>query len=762
VTTVAHSFLAAADLAVDSGSVWVDLKDVLELPSTPLNDVPRRLTEVELPSESEDGRPTSKTDVSKEKRRSEHQTVLPEFKIAASRVEKIPQVVAVPSDDVTVQLRTSDYWEDTATGKTRIRFPADVPQSEIVRVGRTFNGMVQESLREADGLFARRYVGTLAQSEGAIGEKLADLETTLIDEISDIEDSYALSPEVENEIETNGLDPFKTYTVVGGQIRAIVPKKVQRDAGEDSPAVQPSVRITQPENRPAQFVVARSGAAPKVFSEQNLPETLRSSAIENKVFQLSKEEVSQQLSQISPPAQVASVDSNPSQSSRVTVRGRVTLPEGFSADRTVLRMAGTSFQVQTDASGVFELRDVPRDTRFEMLVWHLDGSLTRRLVPVVASERERNVEIALVKTSDVDSLATAFGLVQQMNRGGFCARVENGNVDSLNGGQISVTSGRTNLQAHFFSSNGLPMPSQLELSADGRFCVFNTEDAIVDVKVKLLNGVRRSFVVHVEPSTFEHDLVFDTSESMYRKASVLELLDSQKVIESSAQNVQPEFGDKRMRDWIFGNDVPVWTAVTRFLMQTDSSYATIRPALDDVQYFPGGQELIEVRFSADQDGAPWSRVLMSRDQLMTNSMLKNVEGVAGKVYQDRNQPLSIPVLDSDAWNDIVAEYDNVEHLTADSVGGVYISVDTFFLRQSAENIVISVRDTWYGKDVCKVVPLKNPKTFKKGRYLRAVCSAPAGQYALIVEGTDGELLWSDVARVRQGDVQTLTVQDQNF
>lgn len=755
VSAVAHSFLAAADLAADTASVWVDLKDSFVLPDTSLNDVTRRLTEVELNPDHELIAAKS-VSVQEKKVLSEDFRVLKEFKIESA-----------PADDAAgaeQKLQTADW---SAPAGVSIRFPSDVPRSEIIRVGKTFNGMVQQTLRETEGVFSRRYVGTLAQAEGINGEQLADLETTLIDEISDIEDSYTLAAEVDQDADTAGLDPFKTYTVVAGQIRAVVPKKVPRDSGEvpegtQSPAVAQQSSFGSEQKRGAKYVVVESGSAPKVFSEQSLPESFRFSGNERAEFRMSKEEVSQNLSALTPSAPVASVDSNSSGANRVTVRGHVTLPAGFAADRTVLRMAGTAFQVQTDTTGNFELRDVPQDTRFELLVWHLDGSLTRRLIPVVASGREKNIEVSLVKTGEVDGLATAFGLVQQMNNGGFCARVESGSVDALNGGDVFVTAGRSNLQAHYFSSNGLPSQTQTELSTDGRFCVFNTESSVIDVKVKLLNGARRSFVVHVEPSTFEHDLVFDVSESIYRKASLLEPVDTKRVFELAGQNVQLEFGDKNSRDWILGNGTPVWTEVTRFLMQTDSSYSTVRPASDEVQYFPGGQELVELRFSPDHEGAPWSRILIARDQLMTESVLKQMENTAGKVYQDRNKVLSIQVFDSDAWDEVSGEYDNVDPIAPDGLGGLYVSVDSFFLKQTAETLTVSVRDTWHGKDVCKVVPLRKPKEFKNSRYLRGVCSAPAGQYAVVVESPDGELLWSDIARIRAGDVQTVTVQDQKF
>ena len=425
-------------------------------------------------------------------------------------------------------------------------------------------------------------------------------------------------------------------------------------------------------------------------------------------------------------------------------------------------MAGTSFQVQTDASGAFELRDVPRGTRFELLVWHIDGSLTRRLIPVTASGREKSIEIALQKTSDVDALATSFGLVQQMNQGGFCARVESESTASLTGGQVTVTAGRKNHQAHFFSESGLPVSSLSELTSDGRFCVFNVDDSLADVRVTLMNGSRRQFVVHVEPSTFEHDLIFDVAESIYRRVTLMEPLDTQQVLELSAQGVQPDFGDRRLRDWLQGDDVPVWTRVARYVLQSDPSYAGIRPNFEDVQFFPGGQEFVELRMAPDLPGAPWSRVMLSRDKLMTKSMLKQIESLKSRIFQDRNELMSVAALDADAWDDLAAHYVEIPRLQGQTIGGLYVSVDPFGLGAKAEDLVVSVRDTWTGKDVCPVLPLTGSKEIRSARYLRAVCGASPGQYALIIESKAGALIWSDVVRIRPGDVQTVTVHDPKF
>lgn len=741
VSAVTHSLLAAADFSVVTDSVWSEVGEAIDLHSAPTDDTGRKIAEFDL-----------RGDISTSAEVSQKGVVIQAGEIVEGL--RFPARAAfVEASFLSASLEVKHPEQESivlfkSNSSSAVQFPVDVPVSEVVRVSRTFNGMVQESMRQTPGQLSRQFLGSLSNSAPMTDEKLAELETTLIDE-SVSEDGYALGQEVDSQSELGGLDPFKTYTVVNGRIHSVTPTQIVRQSAAPS-----SVASNQVESSPVQ---SASGA--NVLATKQSAASLQSSTSE---LSLSEEEVSKGMSDILSSSRSAALDSASVDADRVTIQGRVSVPAGFAPDKVVLRMAGTSFQVQADASGAFELRDVPRGTRFELLVWHIDGSLTRRLIPVTASGREKSVEIALQKTSDVDTLATSFGLLQKMNQGGFCARVESESKASLTGAQVTVTTGRKNHQAHFFSESGLPVSSLSELTSDGRFCVFNVDDSLVDVRVILMNGSRRQFVVHVEPSTFEHDLIFDVAESIYRRVTLMEPLDTQQVLELSAEGVQPDFGDRRLRDWLQGDDVPVWTRVAKYVLQSDPSYAGIRPNLEDVQFFPGGQEFVELRMAPDLPGAPWSRVILSRDELMTKSLLKQTENLKSRIFQDSRELMSVAALDADAWDDLAAHHVEIPRLQGQTIGGLYVSVDPFGLGAKAEDLVVSVRDTWTGKDVCPVVLLLGSKEIRSARYLRAVCGASPGQYALIIETKAGALLWSDVVRIRPGGVQTVTVHDPKF
>ncbi|NBW81653.1 hypothetical protein EBR21_07850, partial [bacterium] len=718
VSTVANSLLAAADFSFEDRSVWSNPEDTIEIYASNSTDLTSKLMEVELSSDesllASAVKPTA--DVAK-RVATDVRTVAA---VRSSKTEAASLKFESEKVQDSVAFLPENYGAVSKGGA--ISFPVDVTRSEVLRVSRTFQGMVLESLKDSAGQLSKQYLGSLSQAEPLTGEKLAELETTLIDEEVGNEEGYLVGQDVDAQVETAGLDPFKTYTVVNGRVHAVTPTQVVRSAEA------PTVASTQAQERVTSAATRTSGSDNTLKAAANTVAVesakgvsngadVKVSANSNKPFELPADQVSKELAKIAPPTKDAALDSQSAESDRVKIRGKVNVPAGFARDRVVLRMAGSGFEVQTDAAGGFELRDVPKNSRFELLVWHLDGGLTRRFVPVVASGRERSLDVSLVKTTEIDQLANSFGTTQQMNQGGFCARLDHTSLPALTGGQVFVSVGQKSSKTHYFSANGLPSATQTELSEDGRFCVFNLEHSVADVRILLLNGVRRQVVVHVEPSTFEHDVVIDISESLYRKVSLLEPLDTQQVLELSARGVKPEFGDNRLRDWLFGNDVPVWTKVSRFLLQTDPTYASVRPRDEDVQYFPGGQEFVEVRLSPDQPGAPWSRVLLARDQLLSDSMLRQLETVKTRIYQDRAESISVPALDSDAWDDIVNQHIDVPQLQEQTIGGMYLSLDTMSLGYKPEDIVVSVRDTWSGKDVCKVVPLRSAKDIKTTRYL---------------------------------------------
>jgi hypothetical protein len=734
--TAARSATASAEMSVDVQSFWEELGQSRDLHSSDPVEAKARFSESELKDESVSTIPANS--------RESHGVAATSTVLTVFPARQLNPVKKARVSGTTLRSIQPPVVADTSHPMEDLHFPTGVPSREVLRVSETFQGMIHESLRSAVVPYSSRYLGSLTRKAPVLSAMFSGTENPWWDDDSEADDGYSIGEALEESGQSSAmLNPQKTYTVVNGQIHAVTPTQVSTPAS----AMSGAALAASSTNGTSSAQGAQSGAPlPSSPSELNLPQ----------------DEVKKGLSQIFNTSRSAAVSGTGSVDERVSVQGRVSLPAGFAKDRVVLRMAGTAFQFQTDAAGSFELRDVPRGTRFELIVWHLDGSLTRRLIPVTASGREKLIEISLEKTSQVDSVASAFGLIQKMNQAGFCGRVEAESAARLIGGTLSVHSGRKEFQPHYFSSAGLPSASTTELSEDGRFCVFNVDEPLVDVKVSLINGIRRQFSVHLEPSVFEHDLAFDVSEALYRRMTLLEPLDTQQILELSSQGVQPDFGDQRLRDWINGNDVPVWTVVSRFAFQSDNAYSPVRPKAEDLQFFPGGQEFVELRVSPDFFGASVSRVIVSRDQLFTSGMLQQLASLKTKIFQDKEESFSVAALDADAWDDIAAKYVQVPRLQPQTTGGVFVSIDPSGLGRAKDDLVVTLRDTWTGKDVCSLVRLESAREIRSARNFRAVCGTTPGQYALIIESKEGVLLWSDVVRVRAGDVQTVTVFDPKF
>jgi len=769
VAIVAHSWMAVGDLKLETLPVWSESSEVVELADMPLTDVRPALAEFELDDNSPHLAMNTPELVSDKAQSVEHVSEHSTEHVSEHSTEHVSEHSTEHASERSTEHaseRSTDWSAESSADSIQlsdvpVEFPSDVPMSEVLRVSKTFQGLIQENLRSGPYVLAERFAGSLNGDTAETGV-ISELETEPIDE-SVAELGFIVGQDVDDTVETTGLDPFKTYTVVNGRIRAVSPPTIARQT-----AVMPVESVEQQSSETTLEPTPQVSAATHRVLDSNsgvdrrAEDSAEVAASGDQPISLSEEEIERGLSEVTPPAGLASLDVSAVSAEFVTVSGLVRVPEGFARDKVVLRLAGTAFQVQTDAAGQFELRDVPKGTRFELLVWHLDGGLTRRLIPVAASGRDGALDIELVTTSYVDALAKSFGLVQQMNLGGFCARVDVENPAVLVGASVHAHTVQKNLAAHYFSDQGLPSSSQTELTPDGRFCVFNVDESLVDVKLLTLNGTRRQFVVHVEPSTFEHNLTLDAAQSIYRKVSLVEPLDTREVIELSGRGVQPDFGDKRLRNWIFGEDTPVWTRVSNYVLRADAAYAAVRPNPEDLQFFPGGQKFIEVRVAPNLPDAPWGRVLLSRDDLMTESMLARASESGGRVYQDRNTPVSFPALDADAWDDIASDNHNLPAISRSEFGGLYLSIDATALGRGTDELDVSLRDTWTGESVCEMHRINSSSSVKSSRFYRAACGAKNGQFALIVQSEDGALLWSDVVRIRKGTVQTVTVMDSNF
>ena len=447
----------------------------------------------------------------------------------------------------------------------------------------------------------------------------------------------------------------------------------------------------------------------------------------------------------------------------VSVHGHVTVPAGVDPSRVVLRMAGTPWQIQADREGFFEFRDIPLGSKFEVVVWHQDGSLNRRIVPLAATSTEREYQIELQRTDFVDSLAATFSSKQDMSLSGFCAQVTASKRILLEGAKVSLT-GVAEFQGPFYyNNNNLPDAAQKELSQDGRFCVFNAKSNLVQINVQALNGMRRTFQVHLEPSTFEISLNFDLDSSVYRPVASLELIDSQASFEASTSGELLRFGDSHVRSWVQGQDSAIWNSVIGVNLLTDSSYAPkLLEARDskEMQYFPAGQDLVEIGWSGDTPAAPKAHQLIARDDLYTprmNAWLAKSGSTHG-ILKDSKDALVLKFVDGDVIDDL-QQLVNYKTLLKDE-GAAFVSMNLAGLELDYTDVQLSLRDSWTGAAVSQFHFIPQPAGVKNPRLVRGFFSnIPQGQYTLLITDKKGALRWVDVVRSRPGSFQVLSIRE---
>ncbi len=194
--------------------------------------------------------------------------------------------------------------------------------------------------------------------------------------------------------------------------------------------------------------------------------------------------------------------------SRITLQGRVLIPEGHDAQWIHLRIAGTSYEVKADEEGYFTFKGLPLNSQFEILVWDEENRLNRRLIPVDTTNNEF-INISLQPVEVFNALGHIYGEEQMHSLGGLCGRVQASEDTSIEGAQVYLkTASGTVLRAYYFSDRHFPDPMLDMTSTDPRFCIFNIPEEIGDILIQLKDGLEQSFPIHTKPSVFEHALNF--------------------------------------------------------------------------------------------------------------------------------------------------------------------------------------------------------------------------------------------------------------
>jgi hypothetical protein len=442
---------------------------------------------------------------------------------------------------------------------------------------------------------------------------------------------------------------------------------------------------------------------------------------------------------------------------RLAIRGKVVLPEGLSQNDVRIRVGGTDIEVTPDSAGFFEIPEIPRGSKFEFLVWDVSGKLVRRLVPVSASEAGREFEIPMALSKNVEAIAEAFGVQQDMMASGFCGRVSALDPSLVEGARVLVRSRGGVSEAKYYSVNGFPSSAQREMSSDGRTCAFNLTPGLNDVEVKLTNGTRRLFTIHTKTSSFESDFDFDMVGSVYRPVTASELVDFDEAVNAASRSATMVFGTPGMRNWYDGSRAATWTGVTAFSASGDKAYAgmTYEGKSGEWALFQKAEELVEVRAGKNPDELSVF-VLVGRDELRTPGMQSVVvSNGEGKVFREFSEAMKLRLLPFDALDEMMR---NTGLERNAELGSAFIDIDLVSLGLSYPETRVAVRDAWTGEYVGRISYVTPQVGVSSPRYLRVwVTDLPLGQHTLIVSGKSGALHALQILRSRPGDFQIVTV-----
>lgn len=437
----------------------------------------------------------------------------------------------------------------------------------------------------------------------------------------------------------------------------------------------------------------------------------------------------------------------------VSLTVKVNVPQGVNPASVFLRVAGTSWQVSVDDEGLAHFPDLPNGSKIQFLAWDAENVLSRRLVPVAVSTFKTDYTIDMHRQSDVGLFAAAAGTLQIADNSGFCGRLVTREPAAVLGARVWLSTAST--KVFYVSKQHFPDAQLTEVTEDGRFCVFNVTEGVVEMTVGLLNGVRRNFTVHLSPTTFESQIDLDMESGVYRPVAGLELQDTTEVLNAVGRENRSTFGNSDGRRWMSGSDSAVWTNVDGYYLAGNRGYAAqlveVLPNENpSLLFFSAGQELNEVTWSKYADDQHRSFSLLSRGDILIDR--------AGemKTVTNSRKTMSLKLFSNDAFAEL-------EHLSTDSgidrsLGLAVVSLNAAGLETEYKDLRIQLRDAWTNKVLAKMQFIPHSVDVRSPKHVRGFFpNLPRGHYTLLVTNADGAVKWMDVVRALPGQTQLISI-----
>lgn len=664
---------------------------------------------------------------------------LPEFVSPVTAVADSLQLEAVDFENAEVS--GEDFEVEPVSGTTLDSegnavvavFTEDVPVEILQKSKKTFHALFGDTVvfsQYADP----RFVGSIASNEEAAavfseeGSRRPYTVSRVISDSESLQGDKVYTVENGNIVEVNSYDEsLLRPEKASGQGWTVI-------AADSHPAEATSAQVT----------VRESVSDSKERQSEETPVQQIASSMADKLFSLL-------------PGRAAEGDGG-QEALKVGLKGRVRVPKGVNAKSVVVRVAGTGWQLIPDAAGYFELQDIPKGSKLNLLVWDTDGNLNRRIVPVAANKDVNEIEIEMIGAAEADLVATAFGTRQSSVSAGFCGQLIASNPLSLIGAKVAVHAKEGYRGPFFYNENHFPDASLTSATKDGRLCVFNVNARDAQLTVYLLNGSRRTFQVSLHGSTFESNLKFNVDEAAYRPLQAYELVDLSESVGATERAEELRLGLGVGKGWVTGQQSPSWAKVSEFYLIADRAYApkfVMSDTKSNLEYFPLSQSLVEISWAASAIG-PRGFQLVAREDLLKGFEATEI-GNNG-IHVKSSDPLPLKVVDPE----IVSEFDAIASSEGidRELGVSFVNINLSAIEAEYDNVKLNLRNVWTGESVGKFHFIPLPEGVRSPRYVRGFfANLPEGDYTLIVSSKDGALKWLDIVRSRANHVQVISVRD---
>lgn len=449
------------------------------------------------------------------------------------------------------------------------------------------------------------------------------------------------------------------------------------------------------------------------------------------------------------------------------IEGHVYVPEGVDPSSVIIQVGAVNnfnqtsedFYTSPNQEGHFAFENTfTIGSSLNLIFWDQKGLLNKRALPVFISKYSGSYDVYLEKSSITAALAESFGRPQDFTKAGLCGRITGLSTTETIGSEVYLqdSSYGNKFTAQYFDDNNLPSSNQNYLSQNGNFCFFNVESAnnsfLYSLKLKLNDGILKSFFVYLPSYTFENNIEFDASSALFRPIQIF-AWDNNKYYYKLNSNA----------------DLINWHSAYNVSFSTSPDYSPIiynENTQNEAVYFPLSDEFLNINYNLSDENKNHFFLFSSRTSLFNKKIINSTKDFSpGQVYIDQTDPVVLKI-----FNPQVLQGKNLNKLSPlfnENLGSLFLNFDTTDFNFDKKNIKFYLKNI-SAQDVSFFVAL-NPFDNKK-ELSGFFYNLPEGLYQLFVTvpssvsncdncttfNSNEKLLWSSLVESVANKTQVLT------